>query len=244
MKKCIDLLWLWNDAMNRNGSQGNVLALSRRLEWRGIECRIRTVAVGETLSTADCDILYIGAGLPYENPDLLASLEENAQTIRNYVSNGKVLLAVCEGFELLGKSITLPDGSKRRGAAAGPFTTVYGEKRLTGDLLFEFGKSSVVCFENHAGLIYTEEGAETLGTLTAGHGNNGKDKGVGLRYRNFFGCSAYSLLPNNPALTDAILLAALRREDPKAQLAELNDSFEILAHDSLCAKLKKQEEKK
>ncbi len=243
MKNNVKIVWLWNDAMNRNGSQGNVLALSRRLEWRGISCRIQTVAVGEGISLDDCDILYIGAGLPYDNPALLTSLEENTPLIKDYVNRGKVLLAVCEGFELLGKSITLADGRKLRGAGIGPYTTVYSEKRVAGNLSFEFQKSSVLCFENHAGEIFPEEGADVLGKVTIGQGNNRKDEGFGLWYKNFFGAPAYALLPNNPVLTDAILLAVMRREDPKATLEALNDSFETLAHDQLLARLKQEGKK-
>lgn len=243
MKKNVNLVWLWNDAMNRNGSQGNVLALSRRLEWRGISCHIRPVPVGTPLNLSDCDILYIGAGQPYENQVLLDELSQNAGIIQDYVNSGRVLLAVCEGFELMGKTITLSDQRKITGAAVAPFSTVYGEKRMTGNMLFSFQNTQVACFENHAGLIHLEEGAEALGTLTVGIGNTGKDKGVGLRHRNLFGCSAYNLLPNNPALCDAILLALFRRDDPKAELGTLNDSFEVLAHDTLCAKLKQEEKK-
>ena len=243
MKTNVKILWLWNDAMNRNGSRGNVLALSRRLEWRGIGCEIKTAAVGEKPDLSDCDILYIGAGLPYDNADLLASLGEDAQAIWDYVNSGRVLLAVCEGFELLGKSITLSDGRALPGAAVGPYTTVYSEKRIAGNVIFEYQKSSVVCFENHAGQILLEEGAEALGKVTYGQGNNTKDDGFGLRHRNFFGAPAYALLPNNPAMTDAVLLAVMRRYDPKAQLAPLNDSFETLAHDVLCAKIRQEGEK-
>ena len=243
MKKNVKIVWLWNDAMNRNGSQGNVLSLCRRLEWRGVGCEIQTVAVGQRLDLSDCDILYVGAGLPYDNADLLSSLEENAQTIRDYVNSGRVLLAVCEGFELLGKSITLSDGRKLRGAAAGPFATMYTEKRVAGNLIFEFQKNNIVCFENHAGQIMLEEGADALGKVSYGQGNNTKDDSFGLRYRNFFGAPAYALLPNNPTLTDAILLAVMRRDDPKAQMEPLNDSFETLARDLLCARIKQEGKK-
>ena len=240
MKTNVKILWLWNDAMNRNGSQGNVLALSRRLEWRGIGCEIKTVSVREKPDLSDCDILYLGAGLPYDNADLLSSLAENAQAIRDYVNSGRVLLAVCEGFELLGKSITLSDGRKLPGAAVGPYTTVYGEKRVAGNVIFAYQKSSIVCFENHAGQIFLEEGADPLGMVSHGQGNNAGDDGFGLRHRNFFGAPAYGLLPNNPAMTDAVLLAVMRRYDPKAQLEQLNDSFETLAHDMLCARIRQE----
>lgn len=243
MKKTVNLVRLWNDAMNRNGSQGNALALRRRLEWRGMECRVQSVALGEKLDLSDCDILYLGAGLPYDNAAFLSALDENAQALRDYVNSGRTLLAVCEGFELLGKSITLADGKRIKGAAVGPYSTVYGEKRVTGNVVFEYQKSSIVCFENHASQILLEEGADPLGKVTFGQGNNTKDEGFGLRYRNFFGAPAYALLPNNPALTDAVLLSVLRRDDPKAQLSSLNDSFETLAHDLLSARLKQGEEK-
>lgn len=243
MKKNVKIVWLWKDAMNRNGSQGNVLALRRRMEWRGISCSVESVPVGAKLDLSGCDILYLGAGLPYDNEALLSSLAENASDIRAFMNKGKTILAVCEGFELLGKSITLPDGRKLSGAFVGPYDTVYSNTRVAGNLVFEFGKSTVVCFENHSGVIYLEDGADPLGKVTLGQGNNTKDDGVGLRLRNFFGCPAYALLPNNPALTDAIILSVLRKEDPKATLSELNDSFETLAHNILSTRLKAGQKK-
>lgn len=240
MKKNLKIVWLWNDAMNRNGSQGNILALSRRLEWRGIGCEIVTVPVGTEPELSDCDILYLGAGLPYENAPLLSALNTTAPKIREYIGRGGVMLAVCEGLELMGRSITLPDGRILPGAAAAPLKTVYGEKRVAGNLLFEFGKTTVAAFENHAGCIELEEAAEGLGKLLAGQGNKAGDERVGIRYRNFFGAHAYSLLPCNVALCDAILLAALRREDEKAVLTDLNDSFETLAHELTVSKIRQE----
>ena len=76
------IVHLWKDAMNRNGSAGNLLCLRRRLEWRDIAVTVREVAVGEAVELSDCDLLYLGAGVPYENPSLLSALAEAAPALR------------------------------------------------------------------------------------------------------------------------------------------------------------------
>ncbi|HET7736943.1 MAG TPA: hypothetical protein VFK32_00060, partial [Tepidiformaceae bacterium] len=65
-------------------------------------------------------------------------------------------------------------------------------------------------------------------------GNNGEDGTEGARYRNAIGTYLHgSLLPKNPALTDELLLAALRRRyGPDIDLPPIDDTTERAAHDS------------
>ena len=234
------LVQLWDDAMNRNGSQGNLLCLRRRLEWRGIPCSVRTVALGEPLGLEDCDLLYLGAGTPYENPALHEAVRAAAPELRAYVERGGVFLAVCEGFELMGERVLLPDGTEIEGAGVGGFSSAYASKRITGNLAFRHGDETVVAFENHASYIVLQVGAEPLGTVLTGQGNNDLDDTVGLRYKNFFGCSAYSLLPLNPALADELLSAALLRRTGSGELVPLDDSFEVRAREKLLRRIKRE----
>ena len=74
--------------------------------------------------------------------------------------------------------------------------------------------------------------------MLSGYGNNGEDGSEGAHYKNVFGTYSHGpLLPKNPELCDLILKTALERKYGSAELMPLDDSFELLAHDEMCAKL-------
>ena len=236
----LNIVQLWPDAMNRNGSQGNLLCLRRRLEWRGIGVTMRSLMLGEEISLNDCDLLYLGAGTPYENTELHTAVRNAAPVLRSYVENGGVFLAVCEGFELMGEQVLLPDGEEIEGAGVAGYAVTYSKKRITGNLVFRRGENTVAAFENHASCILLQSGQEPLGTVLTGQGNNDLDDTAGLRYKNFFGCSAYSLLPMNPTLADEILASALEKKYGSAELSPLDDSLEDRARETLLRRIGKE----
>jgi hypothetical protein len=89
-----------------------------------------------------------------------------------------------------------------------------------------------VGFENHGGRTYLSPGQEPFGKVRRGFGNNAQDGGEGARHRNAFGTYLHgSLLPKNPQLADALIVAALRRKyGEDIQLPPLEGSVEGRAH--------------
>jgi CobQ-like glutamine amidotransferase family enzyme len=117
-----------------------------------------------------------------------------------------------------------------------PLHTVAGERRLIGDCLleceFEPGeKRTLAGFENHAGLTRLETGAEPLGRVVAGFGNDGESGFEGCRVGTAIGTYLHGpLLPRNPWLADWLLARALAHRGEPPELAELSDSLEQEAH--------------
>ncbi len=66
-------------------------------------------------------------------PDLAA----RGDALRAAVDEGAALLAVCGGYQLLGRGYRGRDGSWLPGAALFPHETVAGETRMIGDVLLE-----------------------------------------------------------------------------------------------------------
>ena len=64
-------------------------------------------------------------------------LAERGAAIRAAVDGGAALLAVCGGYQLLGRGYRGRDGSWMPGAALFPHETVAGEQRMIGDVLLE-----------------------------------------------------------------------------------------------------------
>lgn len=228
----LNICHLYPDTLNLYGDRGNVICMEKRLAWRGIGVNIKQVPIGCELEWKDTDLFFIGGGQDFEQEVLLPDLEgKKADAIREAVEDGRVFLAICGGYQILGKYYTTHDGVTCSYIGAIDACTVGGAKRMIGNFMFrcapEDGGFLVTGFENHSGRTYLGPGARPLGTVVRGFGNNGEDGGEGARYKNVF-CS-YShgpLLPKNPGLCDRILELALRRRYPGFVLPELESGFE------------------
>ena len=131
------------------------------------------------------------------------------------MAGGSVVLAVCGGYQLLGRYYRDRSGSQQPGAGVFPLHTVAGDRRLIGDVLIECEldpgeRQTVVGFENHAGRTVLDEGALPLGRVVAGFGNDGKSGFEGCRLGNAIGTYLHGpLLPRNPRLADWLLARAV-----------------------------------
>ena len=234
----VKICHLWSDALNWNGSRGNLICLKKRLEWRGIEVEIQEIPVGCSVNFEEFDLVYIGAGKAYENHKLLRDIAGKSTALQSYVSQGGAVLAVCEGFEILGRSIMLPDESVCQGLGIINMNTVYEQERLTGNAIMDTAFGKVVFFENHAGRIYPDDSIPSLGRMIKGYGNNDKDGVCGIHWNAVFACHAHGpLLPKIPALADEILRTAFFRRYPEYILPPLDDALEKDAHNVMENKL-------
>jgi CobQ-like glutamine amidotransferase family enzyme len=87
-------------------------------------------------------------------------------------------------------------------------------------------------FENHAGVTVLDEGAEPLGRVIAGFGNDGQSGFEGCRLGTAVGTYLHGpLLPRNPWLADWLLARALEHRLGEAtELDELPADLENEAH--------------
>ncbi len=96
-----------------------------------------------------------------------------------------------------------------------PHETVAGTTRMIGDVLLECElvpgqRRTVAGFENHAGRTLLDEGAEPLGRVLHGFGNDGESGFEGCRVRRAIGTYLHGpLLPRNPWLADWLLAQAV-----------------------------------
>ncbi|MDO4749506.1 MAG: hypothetical protein Q4A39_01560 [Eubacteriales bacterium] len=219
---------LWPDAFSANGSAGNLRCLSRRLAWRGLEFSVSELPLDapDEPDWENIDLLYLGSGPVSSSPALRNAVSRLTDGLRTYIENGGVCLAVCEGLELMGKSIDL-HGETLPGLGILDMDTVYADRRTVGDYAFDAGEELGILygFSNRAGLLRTPASLPPLGTILYGTGDR-EDAAEGVHYRNLYGCHAHGpLLPKNPVLTDTLLLTALRRHDPDfPALVPLDDS--------------------
>src|SRR4029079_14941807 len=87
-------------------------------------------------------------------------------------------------------------------------------------------------FENHAGRTYLEGGAEPLGRVVSGFGNDGESGHEGCRSGRVYGTYLHGpLLPRNPWFADRLLADALAHATgEEVELAPLPDELESAPH--------------
>lgn len=239
----LDICHLYPNLLNLYGDRGNVIALKKRANWRNIEVNIHNISIKDNYDPEKYDITFLGGGQDFEQEiiqnDLLTQKGDN---IKKAIELGHVFLAICGGYQLLGKYYMTHDGKKIDLLDAINIWTIGEKDRLIGNFCFccDFLKSDnfdgvVVGFENHAGRTFLGDGVMPLGKIINGNGNNGKDGYEGAIYKNVFCSYSHgSLLPKNPAFTDHLLTLALKKKySDFDKLAPLDDTFETNARQAI-----------
>ena len=228
------LAYLYPDLMNLYADRGNVTCLQQRCAWRGIELRVTTVAWGDGL-TEPQDIYVIGGGQDRQQRAASEGLtRRHAERIGRDIADGASLLAVCGGYQLMGRSYRDADGTVMAGLGIFDMETVHpgsGVARCIGNIACRWRGKHLIGFENHGGRTYLGAGASPLAEVVRGFGNNGEDGGEGAVTGTAVGTYLHgALLPKNPHLADHLLTVALRRVAPEYTLAPLDDTVEWRAH--------------
>jgi CobQ-like glutamine amidotransferase family enzyme len=231
------LLALYPEQMNIYADRGNILFLQRRCEWRGIPSRYAASGPGEGFDPAEHDLIYVGGG---QDRDQVLVAEDMLRTKREAIAaaidDGAALLAVCGGYQLLGHRYQLGERSIPGLGVAELETVRESGPRLIGNVAIEAdlgdGPRVLAGFENHGGRTYLGPGAEPLGRVLHGHGNNGGDRLEGVRRRRLIGTYLHGpLLPKNAWLADRLIAWALERRTGSApDLEPLPDELETAAH--------------
>jgi CobQ-like glutamine amidotransferase family enzyme len=229
---------LYPDYLNIYADRGNIAVLERRAAWRGHELVVRPIGVGEAVVPGTHDLLYIGGGQDREQALVAPDLAAKGADVQAAVDGGAAMLAVCGGYQLLGRFYRDLSGEKLPGAGLFPLETVAGDRRMIGDVLLECEleagvRRTLAGFENHAGRTRLDAGAEPLGRVVAGWGNDGESGFEGCRVGRAIGTYLHGpLLPRNPWLADWLLAQAIahRTGGVRPELEPLSEDLEEEAH--------------
>ncbi len=225
---------LYPDLMNIYADRGNLLLLERRCAWRGIGFELDSSHLGDELDPDAADLYYIGGGQDRDQRLCALDLAEvKRDALHAVAGRGGVILAVCGGYQLLGRSYQLGDETLP-GVGLVDLDTVRADgPRLIGNVAIEVelepGEKRVLAgFENHGGRTHLGPAARSLGRVLSGHGNNGADGHEGVRDGGVIGTYLHGpLLPKNAWFADWLIRTALGSEEP---LAPLDDELEASAH--------------
>ena len=227
---------VYPDLLGTYGDGGNGLVVARRASWRGIDVDLVQAPSDRPLPAAD--IYTIGGG--EDGPQVRASttlMEEGTLAAR--VSEGAVVLGVCAGFQLIGRSF--PDAADRPQEGVGllDVTTTKGTgPRAVGELVAAPAPDAprtaagerlprLTGFENHGGVTSLGPAARPLARVVRGVGNGGGDGTEGAWRGKVLGSYLHGpLLARNTALADLLLGWALSPSDEAAGLEPLDDTDE------------------
>lgn len=211
--KEIHILQLYSKDMNIYGDNGNVLAVTRRIEWYGYKPIVHAYDPGGKLPDI-IDIVIGGGGQDSGQGRIQEDLQRIAPKLRDLAEEDTPMLVICGLYQLFGHYFETRKGIRIEGISILDTKTYGRDERLIGNILThseEFG--DIIGYENHSGQTYLGPSAKPLAQVRLGAGNNTEDPYEGARYRNIIGSYMHgALLPKNPLIADFLIRnAAINR---------------------------------
>lgn len=229
----LKILHLYPKEMNLYGDRGNILAIKRRCEWRGIDAEVIPYEPGDQFPKT-VDIIFGGGGQDSGQNKIAEDLRNISSNLKILIEQGVPALVVCGIYQLFGEYYITHDNQKLQGSGILKLHTISGRERQIGNIVLEskdFGQ--IVGYENHSGLTYLDDFEQPLGTVLKGFGNNGEDRSEGIIYKNCIGTYLHGpILPKNPKLTDFLIKTALKNRDLPSDLEKLDNDIEKRARDT------------
>lgn len=196
---------VYPDLLGTYGDGGNGRVLAHRAQWRGIEAELAEAASGRPLPSGD--IYCLGGG--EDGPQMRAAdCLRTDGTLARAAADGVPVLAVCAGYQIVGRTFPGADGRPLEGLGLLDVTTRKSPgRRAVGEILASplvGGLPTLTGFENHGGLTARGPGAGPLARVAVGTGNG--DGTEGAIAGRIVGTYLHGpVLARNPALADLLL---------------------------------------
>jgi lipid II isoglutaminyl synthase (glutamine-hydrolysing) len=224
------LTHLYPKHMSIYGDMGNIIALKHRLEKIGMELVYQIVELADPFP-ARTDFYFMGGGQDKEQYLIFTDLINKSKKLVEDIEDDVPILAICGGYQLLGKYFITGEGLEIPGIGIFPIITTAPnssiKSRCIGNIIMRSNipevNSIFVGFENHSGQTFfvdsTSIKATPLGKVLYGFGNNTTEKIEGCVYKNAVGTYMHgSCLPKNPELADYLIKKALQRKMARGEL--------------------------
>ena len=257
-ERCLRVVHLFPDLLSTYGDTGNIRTLVVRAERRGIRVHVARV-FGDSPAIPGADLFVIGGGQDRDQLAVEAALGRLSDELIRQLGDGAALLAVCGGYQNLGRSYRFADGRTVRGPGVFPIRTEASAERLVGPVVARLApglatcgtgaadaaRTTVVGFENHSGRTNLDVIENAFATVEIGHGNNDRDLTEGsltiagdggLRGLRIGSYLHGPLLPRNPHVADVLIRAGLAHAGQPTELEPLDDTDEWRAHDRFIAR--------
>lgn len=220
----LNLAHLYGDLLNTYSDVGNIIALRYYAKQMDADIAVKVISIDDEFNPDEFDIALFGGGQDYEQLVVSKDLPNKQAGIAKFINDGKPMLAICGGYQLLGHYYVGANGEKIPGLGVlDHYTLSQDHNRFIGDITIKNEETGQEYhgFENHNGKTYLGKGERPLGKVVSGHGNNGEDGSEGVIYKNVY-CSYFHgpILTRNGEIAKKILLAALHHKYPEADLSQ------------------------
>jgi lipid II isoglutaminyl synthase (glutamine-hydrolysing) len=222
----VEVVLIYQSLLGLYGDRGNATVLIKRLAWRAYEPVLTVVEPGDRLPDTG-HIYLLGGGEDAAQISAVRALKADGGLYRA-VDRGAAILAVCAGYQIVGKSFTV--GYKNdviSGLGLLDVTTTRGPVRAVGEIISRWNgrdgnEQWLTGFENHGGYTRLGPGVTPLATVEIGVGNC-DDGTEGAIAGTVIGTYPHGpILARNPALADHVLELALGHELPPLARPEID----------------------
>jgi len=202
------IIRIHNELLGTYGDQGNAEVLAFRAKHLGIDPTIIDISYDQSIPR-DGDIYLLGGA---ENAAQLLSLEamKRDNALKDAVTDGAVLLAVCAGFQIIGNTFWAGDKRVDGLGLLDVETNAGTSERCVGDVKAhsDIFNLDLIGFENHAGRTILGPSVDPFATVSSGYGN-GDGKTDGAVRGNIIGTYMHGpILARTPALADLLIARA------------------------------------
>ncbi len=202
----VHIVHLYPESLGLFGDAGNVLALRKRSEWRGIDARVSTVERAQQIP-GNADVYVIGSGSSSSVRRVGEHIDDLRDALTNALARDASVLAIGAGLHLLSERVEWADGSSTTGAGIVNGVSVPRESRLVGEFVGIAHGMRVAGFVNTGHKLETDLpphiDAIQFGKDDDEFASDGVELGV------LIGTHSHgSYLPMNPHIADAIISRA------------------------------------
>lgn len=218
------IIRIHNELLGTYGDQGNAEVLAYRAGLAGIDTTVVDISYREPLPS-NGDIYLLGGA--EDAAQILSCNALSSGALHGAVEKGAIILAICAGFQILGKSF-YANNTEQRGLGLLNIITTPGVERYVGDIAIhsKLLEINLTGFENHGGKTILGVGVEAFGSVVVGHGN-GDGVSDGAIDGNIFGTYLHGpVLARNPEFADLLLSRA--HGSPVKVLDPLADRYSSL----------------
>lgn len=210
----IHIAHLYYDLLNLYGENGNIKALKKALE-KDHDVYIHFLTIGDEIDFNKYDFIYMGMGTEENMHIALKHLAKYKKEIKDYIEEGKILLATGNSFEMFGKFINYKD-KHIKALNLFSYYTIDTNQRIVRESIYDCDliDKKIIGFENR-------------GSMTKGNLNFLE---YGYNYKNFYGTYLVGpLLVRNPELLKYFVTKLTGKK------AKLKLKFEEAAYNKKCS---------
>ena len=147
MKMELKICHMYPDVLNLYGDRGNVLCMTRRLAWRGIDASVTKLPIGRRESLVGFDIVFIGGGQDFEQQVLLDDLHRGKdKEIVAAIEDGVTFLTICGGYQMMGSYYETYDHKRCDFIGAVDLYTVGSKQRMIGNYKFRCSEDKILSY--------------------------------------------------------------------------------------------------